>query len=80
MPIFEIEKQKSKEGEKITATFGKKEDHKVVILNNDPRKKERLLHKTQADRLIKNGKATHVKDAKLQTREVETVVTVEKIE
>lgn len=73
MPQFDIKQEDSKEIAK--ATFEKKEDYKVVTLNNDPRGKERLLHVIQADRLIKNGKATAVKGKKLETREVETVVT-----
>lgn len=73
MPIFDIKQESSKEVAK--ATFEKKEDYKVVTLNSDPQKKERLLHVIQADRLIKNGKAELVKGKKLEAREVETVVT-----
>ncbi len=73
MPIFDIKQEDSKEVAK--ATFEKKEDYKVVTLNNDPQKKERLLHVIQADRLIKNGKAEVVKGKKLEAREDETVVT-----
>lgn len=76
MPVFDIKQEESKEVAK--ATFEKKEDYKVVVLVKDPQKKERLLHVIQADRLIKNGKAEAVKGKKLETREVETVVTVEK--
>lgn len=76
MPVFDIKQKESKVVEK--ATFEKREDYKVVTLNSDPQKKERLLHKIQADRLIANKKATEVKGSKLETREVETVVTVEK--
>lgn len=76
MPIFDIKQKESKEIAK--ATFEKKEDYKVVTLNNDPQGKERLLHKIQADRLIANKKAIEVKGSKLEAREVETVVTVEK--
>lgn len=78
MPIFDIKQAKSAEIAK--ATFDKKEDYKVVYLNNDASKKERLLHVIQADRLIANKKATEVKTAKLETREVETVVTTVKAE
>lgn len=73
MPIFDIKQGESKVVAK--ATFEKKEDYKVVYLNSDETKKPRLLHVLQADRLIKNKKATEVKDAKLEQREVETVVT-----
>ena len=73
MPIFDIKQEESKEVSK--ATFDKKEDYKIVTLNNDPQKKERLLHKIQANILIANKKATEVKGKKLETREVETVVT-----
>lgn len=76
MPIFDIKEAESKEVAK--ATFDKKEDYKVVFLNSDATKKPRLLHVLQANRLIKNKKATEVKDAKLETREVETVVTTVK--
>ena len=75
MPIFDIKQGKSEQVDK--ATFDKKEDYKVVYLNSDATKKSRLLHVLQADRLIKNKKATEVKDAKLEQREVETVVTEE---
>lgn len=74
MPIYDLKQAESKEVAK--ATFDKKEDYKVVVLLNDPMKKERLLHKIQADRLIANKKATEVKGAKLEQREVETVVSV----
>lgn len=73
MPAFDIKQKDSKEIAK--ATFEKKEDYKVVTLNNDPQKKERLLHVIQADRLIANKKATEVKGSKLEVREVEVVVT-----
>jgi hypothetical protein len=73
MPQFDIKQDESKEIAK--ATFEKKDDYKVVTLKSDPQKKERLLHIIQADRLIKNGKAELVKGKKLETREVETVVT-----
>lgn len=76
MPVYDIKQGESKEIAK--ATFDKKEDYKVVFLNSDATKKPRLLHSLQADRLIKNGRATLVKDAKLELREVETVVTTEK--
>jgi len=76
MPIFDIKEAESKEVAK--ATFDKKDDYKVVFLNSDVTKKPRLLHVLQANRLIKNKKATEVKDAKLETREVETVVTTVK--
>ena len=75
MPIFDIKQGESKAVAK--ATFEKKEDYKVVYLNSDATKKPRLLHVLQADRLIKNKKANEVKDAKLEQREVETVVTEE---
>lgn len=78
MPQFEIKQKESKEIAK--ATFDKADDYKVVVLVKDPMKKERLLHVIQADRLIANKKATEVKGAKLNTREVETVVTPEKID
>lgn len=78
MPIFDIKQKESQEVAK--ATFDKKEDYKVVYLNSDPTKKERLLHKIQAERLIANKKATEVKTAKLEEREVETVVTTIKAE
>lgn len=78
MPIFDIKEAESKEVAK--ATFDKKDDYKVVYLNSDVTKKPRLLHVIQANRLIKNKKATEVKDAKLETREVETVVTTVKEE
>jgi len=77
MPTFDIKQKDSVEVAK--ATFDKKEDYKVVYLNGDETKRPRLLHVIQADRLIKNKKATEVKDAKLETREVETVVTPEKV-
>lgn len=78
MPIFDI---KQKESETVArATFDKKEDYKVVILKSDAQKKPRLLHKLQADRLIANKKAEEVKGAKLEEREVETVVTPEKVD
>lgn len=73
MPAFDIKQPESKEIAK--ATFDKKEDYKVVYLNSDVQKKPRLLHVLQADRLIKNKKATEVKEVKLETREAETVVT-----
>lgn len=78
MPVFDIKQKQSEVVEK--ATFDKAEDFKVVYLNSDATKKPRLLHKLQADRLIKNKKATEVKDAKLEQREVETVVTPIKAE
>lgn len=78
MPLFDIKQKESQEIAK--ATFDKKDDYKVVTLNNDPTKKERLLHKIQADRLIAKKKATEVKGAKLEEREVETVVTTIKPE
>lgn len=73
MPQFDIKHEESKESGR--ATFEKKDDYKVVTLNSDPQKKERLLHKIQADKLIANKKATEVKGKRLDTREVETVVT-----
>lgn len=73
MPVFDIKHEEPKEIAK--ATFEKKEDYKVVTLNSDPTGKHRLLHVIQADRLIKNKKATEVKGARLDVREVETVVT-----
>jgi len=78
MPKFDIKQKESIEVAK--ATFDKKEDYKVVTLTNDPLKKERLLHKIQADRLIANKKATEVKGSKLDEREVEAVITPEKID
>lgn len=75
MPVFDIKQEESKEIAK--ATFDKKEDYKVVTLNSDVTGKHRLLHVIQANRLIANKKAVEVKAAKLDTREVETVVTVE---
>jgi len=78
MPVFDIKQKESEEVAK--ATFDKKEDYKVVFLTNDPQKKPRLLHVIQADRLIKNKKAEAIKDAKLELREVETVVTPIKAE
>lgn len=78
MPQFDIKAKESKEVAK--ATFNKASDYKVVTLNSDPRGTPRLLHKIQADRLIAKGKASLVKDAKLETREVETVVTPEKLD
>lgn len=78
MPIFESKKQETKEVAR--ATFHKKEDYKVVTLNNDPTKRERVLHVLQADRLIANKKATEVKGAKLQEREIEQVITPVKAE
>lgn len=78
MPVFDIKQKESKEINK--ATFGKKEDYKVVVLNNDPMKTERVLHVIQADRLIANKKATEVKNAKLETREVLTTVVPIKVD
>jgi len=78
MPVFDIKQKESQEVAK--ATFDKKDDYKVVYLNSDASKKPRLLHKIQAERLIKNKKATEVKEAKLEEREVETVVTTIKAE
>jgi len=78
MPQFEIKTKESKEIAK--ATFDKKEDYKVVTLNSDPTKTEHVLHVLQADRLIANKKATAVKDAKLDVREVEATVTTVKAE
>lgn len=76
MPKFDITQKESKEIAK--ATFDKKEDYMVVTLNSDATKKPRLLHKIQAERLIANKKATAVKDANLEERDTEAVVTVEK--
>lgn len=73
MPIYDIKQEESKEVAK--ATFEKKEDYMVVTLNSDVTGKHRLLHVIQAKRLIANKKATAVKDAKLDVRETETVVT-----
>lgn len=76
MPIFDI---KQKESEQIAkATFDKKDDYMVISLVNDPLKKPRLVHKIQGERMIGNKKAVAVKDAKLQEREVETIVTTVK--
>ena len=76
MPKFETKQEKSVEVAK--ATFEKASDYKVVTLVKDPQKKQRVLHKIQAERLIKAKKAVEVKDVDLTEREVETVVTVEK--
>jgi len=69
MPKFDIKEVESEVVQK--ATFHKESDYKVVYLNNDVTKKPRLLHVIQADRLIKNKKATEVKDGKLEERDVE---------
>ena len=73
MPKFDIKQDEPKEIAK--ATFEKREDYKVVTLNNDPTGKPRQLHVIQADRLIKNKKAKEVDGVKFEEREVETVVT-----
>ena len=78
MPQFQVKQKDSKEVAK--ATFHKKEDYRVVTLNNDPMKRERVLHVMQADRLIANKKATEVKTAKLDEREIEQVITPVKAE
>jgi hypothetical protein len=69
MPVYNIEPKKSVEVAR--ATFHKESDYKVVTLNSDKTKKQRLLHVIQADRLIKNKKATEVKNANLEGRDVE---------
>lgn len=69
MPKFDLKGQDSKEIAR--ATFDKESDYKVVTLNNDPTKKLRILHKIQADRLIEKKKATLVKDAGFEQRDVE---------
>lgn len=58
MPQFKIKEKESKVV--ATATFNKKEDYKAVILNGQ--KTAKLLHKIQADALIKAKKATEAKD------------------
>lgn len=87
MPLFDIKQKESQEVAK--ATFDKKEDYKVVKLvsvkkvdGKDVKTEsaEKLLHVIQADRLIAKGKAIEVKGAKLEEREVETVVTPIKAE
>ena len=73
MPQFEVA---SPEKEGVgTATFHKESDYKVVKLKSDKTGKERILHKIQADALIDKGLAEIVKSAKLQKREITTVVT-----
>lgn len=78
MPLFDI---KQKDAEVVDkATFDKKDDYMVITLANDPLKKPRLVHKIQGNRMVANKKAVAVKDAKLQEREVETLVTTVKAE
>lgn len=65
MANFKIEE--GEKGEVIAkASFRKKEDFKVVTLNNDKTGKKRMLHVIQADNLIKAKKATEVKGAKIE--------------
>lgn len=59
MGKFSIKQEKSKEIG--TVTFHNKEDYKVVKLTKSG--KTTLLHKMQADALIKDKKAELVKDA-----------------
>lgn len=74
MPAFKIQK---KESEQVaTATFRKKEDYMVVTLNDDVLKRPRLLHKIQAEKLIKLKRATQVKDAEIN--EAEPKITIKK--
>ena len=73
MPQFEV-----KESDKVgvdTATFHKESDYKTVTLTNDTLQKPRLLHVIQADKLIEQKLAKEVKGAKVEKREIETVVT-----
>ena len=69
MPKFDIKQEESKEIAK--ATFHKESDYKVVTLNADKSAKQHVLHVIQADELIKNKQATEVKDAKLESRDIE---------
>ena len=69
MPKFDIKQEESKEIAK--ATFHKESNYKVVTLNVDKSAKQHVLHVIQADELIKNKQATEVKDAKLESRDIE---------
>lgn len=60
MGKFEIKKPESKVLE--TVTFNKKEDYKTVKLNSG---KVCLLHTFQANKLVKEKKATFEKDAEI---------------
>lgn len=62
MPQFKIKKEESKVVEK--ATFNKKEDYMAVIL--DGQKTPKLLHRIQAEKLIKSKKAKEAKDVKVE--------------
>lgn len=73
MPVFELlGEDKTVIGK---ATFDKKEDYAVYILTADKLKQPIMLHVEQGKRLVKKGAAELVKDAKLEVREVETVIT-----
>ncbi len=74
MPAFKIQRKESEQVD--TATFRKKADYKVVTLNDDVLKRPRLLHKIQAEKLIKLKLATEVKDADIS--EAEPKVTIKK--
>lgn len=67
MPQFDIKQEPSKEVAK--ATFDKKEDYIVIVLKDDPIKKNHLVHKIHGQKLIDKKLATKV-DAKLDEREV----------
>ena len=60
MGKFEIKKPESKVLK--TVTFNNKEDYKTVKLNSG---KVCLLHAFQADKLVKDKKATYQKDVEL---------------
>lgn len=70
MPQFEIKQEESKTIAK--ATFDNKEDYMVITLKGDD--KQHIVHILHGKALIAKKVATEVKDAKLDTREVETTV------
>lgn len=58
---------KKKESEVVdTAKFDSKEDFKLVKLSSG---KESLIHRIQADKLVKEGKAVPVKGAEIESDE-----------
>jgi len=76
MPKFELkEKDQNAVG---TATFDKSDDYIVITLNDDPLKMNHVVHKIHGKKLLDKKVATEVKGAKMEEREAEQIVSVEK--
>jgi hypothetical protein len=76
MPKFELaEKNATIDGK---ATFEKESDYMVITLNSDELKKNHMVHVIHGKKLIAKKMATAVKNAEIDERDQETVVTIDK--